>query len=227
MKKFLGLALAGALSVAALPAVAADYPVKAPPPPLWTWTGFYVGVSAGAGWSHQDWSNVPNGGGLNTGNFVGSGGVIGFDLGYNWQVPGTPWVFGVEGDINWTNLTGTTAVPGCSAAFNCTTKLDWFGTVRGRFGHTNGPLLFYITGGWAGGELNHTFAGSNVTDNANGWAAGGGLEGALGGGWLLRAEYLYIDLGSTLACGLPTCAPNVTNLYYRAHIARAGINYKY
>jgi hypothetical protein len=45
MKKLL---LAG-LAIGALiaPAMAADMPVKAPPPPLFSWTGFYIGANAG------------------------------------------------------------------------------------------------------------------------------------------------------------------------------------
>jgi len=35
-------------------------------------------------------------------------------------------------------------------------KIDWFGTVRGRFGYTMGPVLVYATGGLAYGEVNPT-----------------------------------------------------------------------
>jgi outer membrane immunogenic protein len=225
MKKILGLALAGALSVAALPAVAADYPLKAPPPPLWTWTGFYVGVQAGAGWDHTRWTN---GAGLTTGDIQGSGGVIGGTLGWNWQ--NGPWVFGIEGDLSWTNLNAVSAAAAC--VITCTTRVDWLGTLRARLGHTNGPLLFYITGGgaWAG-EKNTLVAGGvaqTVNDTASGWAAGAGLEGMLGGGWSLKGEYLYVALGSALACGLPVCGPtNVNADYLRIHLVRAGVNYKF
>jgi outer membrane immunogenic protein len=30
-----------------------------------------------------------------------------------------------------------------------------------------------------------------------GWTAGGGIEGAFGGGWSAKLEYLYVDLGKT------------------------------
>src|ERR1700730_5028565 len=143
MKKILGLALAGALSVAALPAVAADYPLKAPPPPIWTWTGFYLGVEAGGGWDHQRWTNTI---GVTTQDFQGTGGLAGVTLGYNWQAPGSPWVIGVEGDWSWTSFKGQTAA---TCGTTCVERVNWLATLRGRLGHANGPLLFYVTGGAA------------------------------------------------------------------------------
>ena len=36
---------------------------------------------------------------------------------------------------------------------------------------------------------------ASVKDVKAGWTAGAGIEGALGGGWSAKLEYLYIDLG--------------------------------
>ena len=99
-------------------AVAADMPLKAPPPVVVnTWTGFYIGVDfGGINGSHEGET-------FNQGVGVGAAGATVFDpvnlnstnhwgamggvyAGYNWAV--TPsWVVGVEGDWNKTNL-GTT-----------------------------------------------------------------------------------------------------------------------
>lgn len=221
MKKILGLALAGALSVAALPAVAADYPLKAPPPPIWTWTGFYVGINAGAGWIHtrQDASPVPG----TTGDIQGSGGVIGGTLGWNWQ--NGPWVFGIEGDWDWTNLraNGGACVPACN------TNVNWLATVRGRFGHAMGPLLFFVTGGVAFADTSYNQVGNfNYSDTQTGWTVGAGIEGALGGGWSLKADYLYVDLGNSTTSPLAFAPGNVTHAaYLRAHLLRGGVNYKF
>jgi outer membrane immunogenic protein len=225
MKKLLGLALAGALSVAALPAVAADYPVKAPPPPIWTWSGFYVGVNAGAGWDHTRFDAfTPAGVFLSTtGDIQGSGGVLGGTLGWNWQAPGSPWVLGIEGDFDWTNLR-TTAL-----CLTCYTRVNWLATIRGRVGHANGPLLFYLTGGVAfAGERNFQPTNFDFTDTVTGWAAGGGLEGALGGNWSLKAEYIYAAFGPSSRAPLAFSPPNVTEAHYlRIHVLRAGVNYKF
>jgi outer membrane immunogenic protein len=220
MKKLLGLALAGALSVAVLPAVAADYPVKAPPPPIWTWSGFYIGVQAGAGWSNVNWF-VP--GLVVTGRETGSGGAIGGTAGWNWQMPGSPWVFGIEADVSWSNIL-VGGVVACGGP--CTTRLDTLATIRGRFGHANGPLLFYLTGGGAWGNFTNSVTIASFRDDNWGWTVGGGLEGALGGGWSLKAEYLYVDIDNLFACSAAVCA--ITNFaHFRGNILRGGVNYKF
>jgi len=94
-------------------------------------------------------------------------------------------------------------------------KIDWFGTVRGRFGYPMGPVLFYATGGLAYGEVNrngnvagqtnfvlggtvNNFAGSySASSTRAGWTAGAGIEGMLSRNWSVKAEYLYMDLGNT------------------------------
>src|SRR5215510_2798348 len=55
--------LFGSMALIALglsaPAMAADMPVKAPPPPpvVWNWSGVYLGAHAGGAWSRTDWSS--------------------------------------------------------------------------------------------------------------------------------------------------------------------------
>ncbi len=121
MKKLL---LSGAaLAALAGPALAADLPVKAaprytpPPVPIFSWTGFYIGLNAGGTWSDQNSVNVvssPAGNfGLGPGNFAASsaagatgnvpvgvnGGFIGgAQIGYNWQF-NPVWLYGLEADI--------------------------------------------------------------------------------------------------------------------------------
>src|SRR5882724_969657 len=104
MKRFVVAGL-GFLALAAMPASAADLPRGTPyraPAYVaqYNWTGFYLGINGGGGFGDSDWngfavSNSP------------SGGMIGGTAGYNWQAAGSPWVFGLEGDLDWTNITGT------------------------------------------------------------------------------------------------------------------------
>jgi outer membrane immunogenic protein len=225
MKKILGLTLAGALSVAALPAVAADYPMKAPPPPIWTWTGFYVGVSAGAGWLA---SHIFN----NSGNYIGTGGAAGVTVGWNWQAPGSPWVLGIEGDWLWSNMNAAVGIPTCGP--NCVTNTKWLGTIRGRFGHATGPLLFYLTGGVAFGSFQWGQPPgyfNRISDT--GWTMGAGIEGALGGNWTWKAEYLYLafEQDKVLAQIIPPGCPSPPGFscgdYNRIHLLRGGVNYKF
>ena len=86
-----------------------------------------------------------------------------------------------------------------------TQKIDWFGTVRGRVGVLAAPkVLLYATGGLAYGEVNSSEAIGVVTpvsvfehDHHVGWTVGAGVEGAIGGNWTAKLEYLYVDLGRT------------------------------
>jgi len=41
------------------------------------------------------------------------------------------------------------------------------------------------------------------TDRRTGWTVGGGVEYALGCGWSIRGEYLYVDLGSWTTFNTP------------------------
>ncbi|MGN6747410.1 MAG: outer membrane protein, partial [Xanthobacteraceae bacterium] len=102
-------------------------------------------------------------------------GVIGGgQIGYNWQFAPS-WVVGFETDIQGSGMrkqqdcvipcglgvltqsTGfLTFFPVTFSAFSEEHKVDWFGTVRGRFGYAAGPVLVYATGGLAYGEVNRS-----------------------------------------------------------------------
>ena len=221
MKRSLAAVLGLLAVAAALPAQAADLPrgmpYKAPAAyaPAYNWTGFYLGIQGGGAWGSSDWD------GLAVSNSP-SGGMIGGTAGYNWQGAGSPWVFGLEGDIDWTNIKDSTACGG----LNCQTKNNWFGTVRGRVGYAFDRFLPYFTGGLAVGDIeaNRTgFIGSKDT-NA-GWTIGAGIEGVIAGNWTAKVEYLYADLGDTtcsaVACGVPT------NVDLTVNVVRAGLNYRF
>jgi outer membrane immunogenic protein len=209
-------ALAGAAAAADLGTRYPQQPyVKAPlyTPPF-SWTGFYLGLNGGGGWGSSTWDR--------TGSFDLSGGVIGGTAGFNWQTG--PAVFGLEGDMDWSGVSGTT-VAGCAAG--CTTKNDWLGTARGRAGYAFDRFLPYITGGLAFGDIRAStpgFAGASQTNL--GWTIGAGVEAAIVGNWSAKAEYLHVDLGS-FNCGL-SCGPTSTdNVSLREELLRGGVNYRF
>jgi opacity protein-like surface antigen len=88
----------------------------------------------------------------------------GGQVGYNWQFSDR-FVAGLEADLQgagirgggaFTNLTQTAVYPPFFAATSVTVhrSLEYFGTVRGRFGYAVTPtLLFYATGGFAYGGI--------------------------------------------------------------------------
>ena len=116
-------ALTGTAAAADL--VTRGYYPPPPPPiyvPLYNWTGFYIGVNGGGGFGNSNWDS--------TGGRDVSGWLAGATAGYNYQ-----WgqaVLGVEGDIDWTDINGSTtdSCPG-----GCETSNTWLATVRGRLGY--------------------------------------------------------------------------------------------
>jgi len=105
MKKFLLASVA--LAAIAGPAMAADMPIKAPPPPVayYDWTGAYIGFNAGSVWSqiNQTFPNplLTGGTGPGSGNNFStspSSGIFGFHAGAQWQWGA--WVLGAEAALS-------------------------------------------------------------------------------------------------------------------------------
>ena len=117
---------------------------------------------------------------------------MGGTLGYNWQMGQA--VFGLEGDVDWSNIRGSAACGGGVTV--CETRNDWLGTFRGRVGYAFDRFLPYVTGGLAVGDIKTSIAGLGSTnDTKAGWTVGGGIEAAIAGPWTAKVEYLYVDLG--------------------------------
>lgn len=182
MKKVLlaGAALAALFTVSA--ASAADIPArpyyKAPPAPVFNWTGFYIGVHGGYAWGDADLNGV---------SAEPEGAFGGVQLGYNWQFSPN-WVFGIETDIAFSDINDSVA--------GNNTDLRYFGTVRARVGYAWDRSLLYVTGGFAYGN-NEISTGAGSDDQTHfGYAVGAGYEWAFARGWSAKIEYLYVDLDS-------------------------------
>jgi outer membrane immunogenic protein len=214
--------------------IAAKAPyLKAPIVSVYDWTGFYIGANAGIGLARDKTNLVGFGAAsLNTSHLGPMGAVGGGQVGYNWQTGSAfgPLVFGVEADIQGSGMRDdfTNLRIGESTAYN--QRLDWFGTVRGRIGRADGPVMSYVTGGYAYGsvstKLDQTAIG--VTDFGSriqhGWTYGGGVEAALSGNWSAKIEALYVNLGNktdVFDSGDQTLNTNV-----RERIYRVGLNYR-
>ena len=216
----LGPGAAGAADIAARPYTKAPMMAE----PIFSWTGYYLGVNAGYGWSESNDISTTGQATANVNNVLGGarpgtvrvrqdGFVGGGQIGYNYQFAPS-WVFGVEADIAYTDMgrsTSVTTVPlsGVGSLNNVfSNNLEYLGTVRGRLGYTVGQTMFYGTGGFAYGEVNNgaSLFGSAATGNnlqftgsssqtRTGYAVGGGIEHAISQNWTVKAEYLYYDLG--------------------------------
>jgi outer membrane immunogenic protein len=232
MKKLFVAGIAAAAFCGA-PAFAADMPVKGPyaaPAPAFSWTGFYVGGEGGYGRGNSiDFSPVN---GATSGTYGISGATGGGTAGYNWQLD-PHWVVGLETDFSFANIHGSRTVGisfGCGN--NCSTKVDDFGTVRGRIGFAQGNALFYGTGGWAYGRTKVGFAnctapGTCGTNDVNGWTAGGGIEYALNRNWSAKIEYLRVNFGNFVYSNSGICAGFSCTSDAKFNVVRAGLNYRF
>jgi outer membrane immunogenic protein len=196
------------------------------PPPLWSWTGFYVGGNVGGAWGTSSATN-PFFGFQTTGDYPTSGIIAGGQAGYNWQF--SSWVLGLETDMDWSDVKGTTSNGICSGVV-CTTSDSWLGTTRARFGYAVDHLLVYGTGGVAYGDVKFDVSpaapfGANAATTRTGWTAGAGLEYAFTRNWSAKLEYLYVDLGTAdLAC-TPGCGTGAHP--FNENIVRGGVNFHF
>ena len=245
----LSLSVAIAIVVGSAAAHAADLgvrPAYSPPPPpaAYSWTGFYLGGNGGFGGEKFQYPFTVGGpipalgiaaatsgtSTLNSSGFFGGG-----QAGFNWQAAPT-WVLGVESDFDAADIEAKASTSATLFSGAVGTKLDWFGTVRGRVGFLVTPnALLYGTGGWAYGHTTSTAnaaafglaAAASAGREQNGWTAGGGLEYAFNPWLSFKTEYLYLNLGTAnIANGTVAGVPFSLSEKTAVHTARIGLNVK-
>jgi outer membrane immunogenic protein len=196
MKKLLvaGIAAAALLSAPAL---------AGPPPSVFNWSGFYVGV---------------NGGGMNfstSGSFhfvanefvtgrkeIGLGGIHG-----GFQAQWGNLVVGIEGAWDATLGNGfskslgtnTPSICPASPPIVCQARINDILTVGPRVGFAMGQWIVYGTGGYARAEIESGLTPpvtANGNNHHNGWYAGGGLEFFVMNGFVVGVEYKHYDFSS-------------------------------
>ena len=205
------VALAGTASAADMPA---RMPTKAPVPyiALYNWTGLYVGANIGYGWGRDS----SGGTSTNLNGVIGGG-----QIGYNWQMNNL--VLGLETDFQGSGQKAT----GTGVGFSLTERIRYFGTVRARLGYAWDRTLLYVTGGYAytniGGDLTVGAFTTSTNTTKSGYTVGAGLEYAFAGPWSAKAEYLYVDSGTTTL----TLAGVSADARVKNHIGRVGINYRF
>jgi outer membrane immunogenic protein len=208
MKKlvFAGAALVALMSA---PALAADMPVKAPvvkPVPLYNWTGFYVGLQGGGGWTMNTFSLIP-GGDFDTLNSDHGGVVTGYG-GFNIQV--AQWlVLGAEVSGGWASIKMSQLdCPGLVAL--CNTEVKSLGAVRGRVGLAFDRVLGYIAGGWGFGSARYDRmlvpvaipAIPGISQNLSGPTVAAGIEVALTDYIIMRSQWERFDFKNSYAAGV-------------------------
>ena len=181
------------------PVFAADMALKAPPPPPFSWTGFYIGGELGGAWANGHVNDSLFGLNVSSNHDGWLGGAV---VGYNYQTSNV--VFGIEGDFDWTSLNATgngVFIPGVGT-LQASAKTNWITTVAGRVGCAADRTLFYVKGGggWVGNSASITNLTTglavNVSNTRTGYDIGGGVEYAFTDNWTGRIEYRYYNFGS-------------------------------
>jgi outer membrane immunogenic protein len=182
------------------------------------------------------------------GNGAGFAGAI--EGGYDYR--STSVLAGIETDIGFLNLdqsrSGTfqSAItqpivpppPPVNVTIGQKTTTDWLWTIRPRLGYITGNWLLYATGGLALADVKLMTAYSDTAGNAatnshsstkTGWTLGAGVGYALSHAFSIKAEYLYVDLGTVSSTAIiPNGYGSLTSTTEaRSHLIRAGIDYHF
>jgi outer membrane immunogenic protein len=195
-----------ALVAMAAPALAADLPMKAPPPPpvmpMFNWSGFYIGANGGWASSDDCWSTVIDAVILlDNGCHGRSGGVAGGQIGYRWQQPGSHFVWGLEAQGDWANLNHS-RISLLDPDLSLNAKIDGLGLFTGQFGFAWDTWLWYVKAGAAVTsnrfDINDTISGLNLVSSSStrwGGVVGTGFEYAFAPNWSIGLEYdhLFMD----------------------------------
>jgi outer membrane immunogenic protein len=251
------LLMGGAAQAADLQAVPAAPAIPIVPlAPVFTWTGFYVGLSAGIDFNDHDRNrptdyNVPEPVTFylpsnEDMNFTG-----GVQVGVNWQMGGL--VAGLEADLNYLHRDEEDVILPLGVdrpwAVLDPDEIEWYGTVRARLGLAVDRTLLYVTGGVAFTDtgkdtlLFYNYGPPRPLDCADGcvftssddglqvgWALGAGIEYAVTNSVSFKLEYLHVDFGSeqrTYRTSFPAAQYFTDEVERRLDIVRAGINIRF
>jgi outer membrane immunogenic protein len=246
--KFIALLGGAALSLGLVTAAsAADMAArpytKAPPPmvvAMYDWSGFYIGINGGGGWSRKCWditsllgvAVVPS---LAEGCHDASGGTVGGQVGYRWQA--NAWVFGLEAQGNWADFEGSNQSLLLALSSN-RSKIDAFGLFTGQVGYAFNNILFYVKGGLAvtSDKYEGFVTGTNVVfDTASETRLGGvvGVGGEFGitPNLTFAIEYNHLFMGERSQNFVSVLVPGIDSRTDRisqdVDMVTARINYRF
>jgi outer membrane immunogenic protein len=221
------------------------------------WTGFYVGALAGYNFAKAPTTVTPNEPASHNvfdPYYVSSlephphGVMGGIEAGYNAQFG--PIVVGAATDLSFGSIHQSEAgqapaYVGGQLTTTVDSKIDWFGSLRAKFGVlASDNLLLYATGGLAYGHVETTTTGSNTagcapklycvtgtsSETALGGIIGGGLEYAFAPHWSAKVEYLAMRLGSqsvTFSDPAIVGGAYTADTDFKMQVVRAGVAYRF
>ena len=214
--------------------------------PAFSWNGCYLGGFVGGAWGGDARSRDLDGyNALNdtwsysVDNSVIAGGTAGCNI------QSGSVVFGIEGELGHMNLSGSAFDP--LSPFipldtrSSTTIGDFYGVVAGRIGVAVDKTLIYAKGGLVFADTDvstidaNPAGGNTITTSRSHWetglAIGGGIEHALSSNWSVKAEYLFLGLGSDgTTCGNATVGGGRFCWSHDnddVHSVKLGLNYRF
>jgi outer membrane immunogenic protein len=230
MRKFFGAVLLAAVNVG--PAMAADLPFmpERPGPSLvFSWTGWYVGGFVGAALGGDAHTSHPIANEVV--HYSTSSSVLGgVTAGYNYQIPGSAIIFGLETEFGALSLKGSSSFVAGDFAASATTG-PWYNATALRIGWAWDRLMFYGKGGFALSTIETTLTDTRgflgeATGKRDviGWAWGAGLEYVFWSKWSVKAEYLWLGLNHSVGvCETATFCSNTST--QAVQTAKIGVNY--
>ena len=230
------MGLASALSVGALQSASAADIYQAPPPAavvVRNWTGCYGGVNGGYASSHKHFIDIGGVAG-DLGSHTSGGGVAGGQVGCDYQTG--PWVLGIRGMFDGTDVTGSHIDPAGTSVIN--SRFRSFETVVGRVGYSFLPeTQVYVLGGLAVVQDRYwvtTTAGAetaNASVTRTGFDLGIGLEHMFAPGWSAFIEYDYIHCGCVVPMppvpAAPIVFPTQVDVKQEVNNLLVGVNYRF
>jgi outer membrane immunogenic protein len=205
----LSLLVAGSVTAAR----AADFGMTSPVP-VSGWDGFYAGANIGYGMGIVD----------HEGTFIGdltmSGALIGGQMGYNFTA-GNGVVVGVQGDVDFSGMTGTYTGPGPLV----TQTNTWEGSLTGHLGFDGGQVMPYVLAGVTAVGTTRTSSFGPISESAflGGFTVGGGTALRISDMASVFAEARYNNYGSHTYTNLPS-SPVVD---MSSTEVRAGVNFHF
>ena len=158
--------------------------------------------------------------GLSTGNFSTTGFLLGGTLGINY-LTGSGFLFGVEGDFDWSTLLGQSSTGACAAlplaSFPLAQRAQRRASGSARRGAAQAmcSIAFLFSQPPARPSpisrlASYPPGNYQAVGPQLGWTAGGGVEYAFSDSWTAKLEYLYADLGDVTYSSTGNCVSTAT-----------------
>jgi outer membrane immunogenic protein len=185
------------------------------------WSGAYLGFHLGYGWGEADFKDDTYNGGVAPFPVVNwdadaNGALMGLQAGYNWQRGSLVW--GLEGEVGYLDIDERKLQPGLDPFgdpydASGTVDSDWYAGLGIRVGYALERTLLYAKLGGVYSRAEVGFIDQCITGSCGtglidasqrvgwGYQLGAGLEYALAESWTVKAEYTYMDFGSTTVRG--------------------------